>query len=167
MTKLIKKTLDNIAEQVEQDVRYVNCGGCAVYAVELAKRLSAIGINDYKFRVYGYSDVNVSRLEKELRKNNENSPPKSNSPWAWNDVNFSHVRLEWKGKLWDVEGSQAIRNGKKWGFCVMQKGEISFEALSALLPMQSNWNTMFKRRTQVPKMRKIMDKHFEVLSACN
>lgn len=161
----VKKVLNAIASEVQSDIHYINNGGCAVYAVELAKRLDAIGFSDYKIRTYGCGgrNVNVATVEKKVF--NTNLPTKT-SEWNANDVYFSHVRLEWRGMVWDAEGAVNSRKARVWEmFYVRQKGHISRKAMEMLTKLQSNWNRMFDRR-QVPKLKRIMDKHFASLEHC-
>lgn len=162
--KKVKQCLADIAEQVDKNYEYVNFGGCAVYAVELAKRLQALGYTDYKLRVYGYKKANVSKAEKVVRQDNRgNTPPTDNFPWRCNDVTFCHVRLQWRGMMWDVKGAVPRKNGSDWNGYVLQRGSISFEAMTALLPKQSNWNRWFNRR-KIPTIRRIMNKNFKAVA---
>ena len=159
-TTKIERVLERIADDVADNIENINCGGCAVYAVELAKRLDAIGITNYKIRTYGYSGsekTNVSTVERKVFNTNL---PKYTEDWGDNGVYFSHVRLEWNGKVWDAEGATSSRKAGEWNYCYYrQRGHISRKAIEKLLPLQCNWNSMFNRR-QVPKLKRIMDKWF-------
>lgn len=144
----VRKCLAAIAEEVSDNIHSINSGGCAVYAVELAKRLKRLKIKDMKIRVYSYRRDDNRRL------------PKLRVPWGMNGVFFCHVRMEW-----DAEGDVPARKSKVWNtFYQKHPGDISVTAMNKLAAVKSNWNCWFDRR-QIPQMRRIMDKHFAALKA--
>lgn len=149
-----------IGEEVEEKVRNVNCGGCGVYAVELAKRLHKLGITDCKIRAYGDRyEVDISEVENTNFRTNK---PTHSSEWNRNGVWFHHVKVEWNGALWDSEGKVSLDRANTWNWSKLQKGSISDKAMRILTKLASNWNSWFER-DQIPKIRRIMNKHFRKL----
>jgi hypothetical protein len=161
-----KLCLENIATEIENSIECMNWGGCAVYAVEIVKRLHAIGFKNAKLRTYGYSyntkGIIINSVEQDLLATNGRLP-RLGSEWNDNGVWFNHVRVEWQNRLWDSEGITSLRYGKSWRFSVLQSGDISVSAVDLLCKLQCNWNDSFDRK-QIPKVKRIMDKHFALLT---
>lgn len=162
----VRKCLAAIASEVSRNVNNVNRGGCGVYAVELAKRMKKLGFTDMKLRVYGLPEpnnrrpVNVTSVEREVFADN---PPDNMYEWNDNGVYFCHVRMEWGSRVWDVEGDEAAKTDKIWNEDYPRyPGSISLKAMNRLAAEKTCWNPTFNR-TQIPLMRRIMDKHFAEL----
>lgn len=155
--------LEHIAVDVSAHLDNVNRGGCAVYAVELAKRMEARGI-PYSIRSYSfrdYKEVNIATIEND-KFNYRRKLLGDRHIWECYGVYFDHVCLEIGGFLWDSDGPRSNRN-KTWNYCyILQPGSVSLEAMQKMAARKSNWNSAFCR-SQVPKMRRIMDKHFSKL----
>lgn len=161
----VRKCLAAIASEVSRNVDNVNRGGCGVYAVELAKRMKKLGFTDMKLRVYSYPKANNERLVNVTsveRKVFADNPPDNIYEWNDNGVYFCHVRMEWGFRVWDVEGDEAAKTDKVWRWYPRHPGSISLKALNCLTAKRACWNPTFDR-TQIPLMRKIMDKHFAEL----
>lgn len=160
-----KICLANIACAIENQIENMNAGGCAVYAVEIVKRLNAIGFKNAKLRTYGYAyntkGVVINSVEQKLL-GAKGTLPASSVAWNDNGVWFNHVRVEWQKHLWDSEGIVTMREGREWSFSKLQEGDISLDALALLCESQRNWNCCFDR-AQIPDVRAIMDKHFSAL----
>lgn len=161
----VRKCLAAIASEVSRNVDNVNSGGCGVYAVELAKRMKKLGFTDMKLRVYGYPKennerlVNVTSVERKVFGDN---PSDNIRDWNVNGVHFCHVRMEWGFRMWDVKGDVPAKSDKAWYWCPRHPGSISLNALNRLTAKKIGWNRAFDR-TQIPRMRRIMDKHFAEL----
>lgn len=156
----IEACLTKIGEEVERKIRSVNCGGCGVYAVELAKRLESIGVKNYRIRAYGDTDkVNITKVEKTVF---NSALPTNREDWNENGIQFHHVKLQFNNKLWDSEESVPVRKAKSWHWATLQQGYITRKALELLTAIPSNWNSWFDRK-QIPKLCEIMDKHFAEL----
>jgi len=161
----VRKCLAAIASEVSHNVDYVNCGGCGVYATELAKRMKKLGFTDMKLRVYSYPNANNERLVNVAsveRKVFGDNLPDNLREWSVNGVSFCHVRMEWGFRVWDVEGDEPAKTDKAWRWYPRHPGSLSLKAMNRLSAKKAGWNTMFDR-TQIPLMRQIMDKHFAEL----
>lgn len=76
---------------------------------------------------------------------------------------FCHVRMEWGSRVWDVEGDESAKTDKVWNeYYPRHPGFISLKAMNRLSSKREYWNHKFDR-TQIPRMRRIMDKHFAEL----
>lgn len=163
----VRKCLAAIARDVSRNVDYVNCGGCGIYAIELAKRMKKLGFTDMKLRVYSYPNdnnerlVNVASIERKVFGDNL---PDNLRDWGVNGVNFCHVRMEWGFRVWDVEGDEPAKTDKAWRWFPRHPGSLSLKAMNRLSAKTAGWNTMFDR-AQIPLMRRIMNKHFAELRA--
>jgi hypothetical protein len=170
---VLNSILNDISSEIDQKVENVNFGGCAVYALELAKRLRDRGFEPV-IKLYAspeYHEIDVSEIEALYFATRK---PKSciNSWWKYG-VQFDHVVVQWRGRLWDSEGSAALIDGDGWdasnpyewdAYWLLQKGCISIEALEATIKVPSNWNRRFDRR-KIRKIRTIMDRHFALYDA--
>jgi len=155
-TLRIENCLRRISEVVNEEVESLNSGGCAVFAVELAKRLQAIG-EAVNIRVYNYSPVDVEHVERTYF---NDSKPESSKEWCANNVHFVHVVVEWGDRLWDSESEVYTSNGERWkGWYVLAEGNISMSAIEVLANHRSNWNPTFDRK-QIPRLLQIMDNEF-------
>jgi hypothetical protein len=162
-----KLCIENISAEIENTIIEINSGGCAVFAVELVKRLNLIGFVNAKLRTYGYAyntkGVIINNVEQEILATN-GALPNLTGEWNDNGVWFNHVRVEWQNRLWDSEGACSLRHGRSWGWgSVIQDGDISVPALDLLCKPQRNWNDTFDRK-QIPNVKAIMDKHFTLLT---
>ena len=120
---------------------------------------------DFKITLFGYqnaNEINVSEVEDEVRANHDVS-----NFWDWqkHDVPFNHVMIEWDGYLWDSTGKKKCRGdgNDRWRMDKRHPGDISLDALEQLAAIPKNWNRTFPRRTGIPKMKKVFDKHFKML----
>lgn len=163
---MVKACLNSISREVTYKIHDVNCGGCGVYAVELAKRLFRAGIRNFRIRTYTYiggtsRNTNVKYVEQNVFGKNS---PEYVIDWNMNGVDFDHVRLQWDGVLWDAYGAVPRREGKKWNrIYIMQPGYISLKAMHKICKDSEGWNSRFPRE-KIPAMRRIMDKHFRLLA---
>lgn len=158
----INRCMVDICKEVFRDINWVNSGGCAVYAIELANALQSIGQTEVYFRTYDWrrNPVNVSDVEKNAF---NGVLPSRWIDWERNGVSLNHVRLEWNGTLWDaLDGAVPLDDAKTWCGDVLQEGHISFKALQKLTRKGANWNSQYSRK-QTPKMREIIEKHFKKL----
>lgn len=153
----IKEALHAIADECNSNIELINRGGCAVYAVELAKRLEALGYDDYRIRTYGRR-LNIAKVEQLITTTNAQA-----TIWDWynNGVTFDHVRLQWRGFMWDAEGAEKVADATSWMGSGIQDGKISLEAMAKLADSGRGWNFRFKR-SQIPEMRSIMDEYLTV-----
>lgn len=162
--KVVRECLRAISDEVMEKIDNINSGGCGIYAIELAKRLQMFGVTDFNIRCYGwYRNINVSDVENLLSIHGEVG---NFSEWQSNGVDFHHIRLEWDGRTWDADGDELALFAEHWGMSVRQNGAVTVESLSKLTSNYRIWNRRFDR-SQIPKLRRIMDKHFRKLTQSN
>lgn len=138
----------------------INAGGCALFAIELVKRLEAAGVTGLKIRAYGASaETNATEVEQNIF---GKKLPKSTWEWNANGVYFDHVVVEWNGHILDATGVKSP-DDKFNGWYRLQPGHISVKAMTILAKNRKNWNRWFNRR-RMPGVRKVMDKCFENVS---
>lgn len=162
--ELVERTLHAIAKDVAVAIPYVNCGGCGVYATELAKRLYRIGVRNFRIRTYTYAGdpdrkTNIKFVERHVF---GKALPERVSTWNANGINFDHVRLQWNGTMWDADGAVSRKDGRKWSCYILHPGHISLKAINKICKDSSGWNSRFPR-DDIPKMRRIMNRHFAKL----
>ena len=153
--------LTEIAEQVSENISYVNSGGCAVFAIMLADVLNSLGINDYEFKVFSDGSTHdVSAVEDGMifganRIDN----------WYRCNVDFSHVMLRYGQYVIDSNGTVSYKSNMDWDGYTIHKGSVSYHTIKELAKIPSNWNDAFWRG-DIPQMRRIVKsitkKHFGV-----
>ena len=154
--RLVKDAIRRASENIDNDIRNVNNGGCGIFAEKLIKFINSTGHNDAKIRVFNYDPGNISRIEEEVINNNRNRLPNHIDLWNYYGVYFVHVAVEWKGRIWDCSGSTKASKVKNWqGIFPILEGTISLDAISKLNKQPSNWNSVYDR-SQTPKMYKLM-----------
>jgi hypothetical protein len=147
--------LNALGKEVNAAYRYINCGGCCVYASLVATELKKLGVE-----VHGI----VGSWYAEPSKNIDNIRPlvKKGFPseWGENGVYFGHVGLEFKirGKVkhYDSNGVSAPK-GKIMGL-LLYDGRMLPKELKVLASTSEGWNTQFDRR-HIPDIRQLVKKH--------
>lgn len=169
----IFQLLNNLADELNDDVRNVNRGGCAVLASHVGKHLRKVpGVKDVQLRVgddesdhQGKHVIDLAREainEANLGSNNARS-------YDWNDhgVSFGHVLVEFKhGRRkyhYDTyAGVIRCRRTTALHNYPLYKGGLTIEEGMSIASVADGWNDCFNRR-QIPKMKRIIKKHFELL----
>jgi hypothetical protein len=144
-----------LAEKVQDaGIKDINAGGCCVYAALLGEALKQRGD---KFRIVvdgGIWGGNISIPR--ARRNIKNTA--SVREWNANDVNFYHVFLEVKddrGEWRGVDGEgEAHAMHRLPGFLPLPDAQL-------LAATEDGWNDWFNRK-QIPKLRRIIHKHFDM-----
>lgn len=153
----INDCLRKICKQINNDIDYINWGGCGVFAIALADIVNKLRYNDFIFRVYAPDDETY-RPDLCILEDGLVTLPKSIDPWNNMNVFFNHIRMEWNGHVWDCDGPVSTRtNAFRTYYSTndMYPGHLSYAAIAALLGRASNWNSVFDRM-QIPKMKQIM-----------
>ena len=153
-----------ICETVGNDIQYVNSGGCVVFAVNLCERLHAAGFTDAKIRVYS-NPIGGSYADVSQAASNVNTVD-DHAEWRRNGVDFTHVRVEFAGRLWDAGNSvqrwcaKYYDPHKIWGkMYKLLDGELPVKQARILANNPKGWNFWFPR-SEIPKMENIMDLMF-------
>lgn len=155
----IENCIRRVSDAITDSIDCPNAGGCAVIAVALVKRLVAIGESP-KIRLYNYERVNINTAEEIVFNRNGNTLPSSMSLWRDVRVYFTHVAVEWNGRIWDSNSETPVEDAGIWEtFYKLADGDISLAAMEALANTPSNWNNAFDR-SQIPLIEDIMDNEF-------
>ena len=134
----LQKTLTLHLPKINQEIRYINHGGCGVMAKILYKALHSVGIYP-KIAVFGYGKPLGDIQLKELIKGEK--PDR---------IHMMHIVLEINNNYLDSEGLASQTPGNLLGY-------IDLESLEKYLTF-SIWNPMFKRSDEnIDKMQKFVD----------
>lgn len=125
------KLLDNVSEKINS----VNCGGCGVFAFELAKRLPGAKVVVFDNRY----DINYL---------------------VTNGMAFQHCMVWYKGLLIDGKNTYSHREGFKYCDEYKEIGDIPIDQLKKLVKNPYIWNRSFNRG-QIPTLRGIIRKFVE------
>lgn len=156
-----KTCMSEIHEEVSQNIDLINHGGCAIFAVELVKRMRKLGMNP-NIRVYGEEEVDVSLAETNILE--EYGNPMDVEAWNDNGVEFVHIVVEWGCYLWDAECIESIEDAYEYGWndYPLLPGEISYNALRDIAFQRVGWNSTYDR-SQNPMLYRILDNAFKRL----
>lgn len=163
ITPRIVRALNRACFTIANEYPTINCGGCAVFAVELNRRLMVNGITDGRLRVYDFSlrtnplYEKITDAEAELRSYEANLGDVLN----WNDagVYFDHVVLEWNGTAWDAEGPVKFPDADEWMGSPIHGGELAHHVVDSLASRPANWNSSFDRE-DIPYIQQTLDNIF-------
>jgi len=160
LLEYFKDCMSEIHERVSKSIELINHGGCAIFAVELVKRMHKLGMNP-SIRVYGEEEVDVSLAEQHILEYEE---PMDVESWNDNGVEFVHIVVEWAGYLWDAETIESIEDAYEYGWhdYPLLAGEISFNSLKEIALQRDGWNSTYNR-SQNPILYNILDDVFERL----
>lgn len=163
ITLRVAKAMARSCQIIGNDYPSINCGGCAVFAVELNRRLMANGFNNGRFIVYDFAlngrkrFADINSAEMELRGINADI----GDIFKWNDagVFFDHVVLEWNGTAWDAEGPMAFSDMSVWYDSPAHDGFLSHEVVAGLADIPCNWNRTFDR-DDIPYIQETLNEVF-------
>jgi len=160
LLEYFKDCMSEIHERVSESIERINHGGCAIFAVELVKRMHKLGMNP-SIRIYGEKEVDVSLTEQHILEYEEAMDVDT---WNDNGVEFIHDVVEWGGYLWDAETVESIENAYEYGWYnhPLLPGEISFDSLREIAFQRHGWNCTYDR-SQNPILYNILDDVFERL----
>lgn len=151
----------------EKEVRYVNSGGCGVFASLLAKKLTSLGIPEEEVKIINYcmggGSYDVCEAEQAVRSEYGDEMVGTWQFWTNYLPGMAHVRVCWQGHIFDAEErTDTLANNRTWGWSnELCNGHFSHEAMQ-LLAEEDDWNPVFDR-SQIPILEKIIDKAFESL----
>jgi len=146
--------LDNLGRDVEARYPYINHGGCCVYAAIVAQALQAHRVNAKGIVVSYFASkwIHIDKIRNNLKR-------KDVREWSENDVNFSHVGLEfrYRGKVYHYDTKQLKLKEKRFDDMEIYPGRLLVEEMVQLAGSPEGWNTSFDRR-KIPVIRRMVDK---------
>lgn len=159
--------LEILAEDINTKIRAVNAGGCCVFASLVAERMIETGIPARVVHADMWTEHNITAMRKEIIDSNMDVYCKED--WETAGASFWHVGVLFKFlNKWYTMDSTAIKPGRKYlGIEDMITGNGSFtakeaEALAFRRDNAYTWNCWFDR-SQIPKMKLIINTHFKKL----
>lgn len=167
--------LNALAKEANAKLDYLNCGGCGVFAAEVAEYLHRMG---YATRIACSTSAWVSRQNlDELRERiaRQNNGRCTASDWHNNEVSMAHLAVEYeyttkRGRVIRrfFESAQGDRRASKtmttdgWNEFRVCEGRFTIREMRDLAGYAPAWNPRFDR-TQIPRLRKLVRKHLAPL----
>jgi len=144
------QSLNNFAIRMSAHYPNMNRGGCAVFAVHVAKRLQSIVPVKIKVCNYDYLDLD------EIRAQLDN--PLNINRWYSRNVDFVHlvVEFEYQGQLYhyDTDGVRLAEEfwegDKDFPFAT---GSFTIEEVTSFTASRFSWNTTFDRK-HIPSIKR-------------
>jgi len=137
----------NIINDISNKVNRVNCGGCGLYAKMLGDVLKA---NNIKFDYVMLFRQSVT-YDKQLKAYIDNNDVEEVNNYHW-----SHIMVKIGKRFIDAEGvfDSPMFNGIR-----LETKKINGEFLETMLEQKYMWNPTFNRKTEKPKIKRILKKH--------
>lgn len=137
----------NIINDISNKVNRVNCGGCGLYAKMLGDILKA---NNIKFDYVMLFRQSVT-YDKQLKAYIDNNDVEEVNNYHW-----SHIMVKIGKRFIDAEGvfDSPMFNGSR-----LETKKINGEFLETMLEQKYMWNPTFNRKTETPKIKRILKKH--------
>jgi hypothetical protein len=151
--------LNKAGEEVQTKFRFINYGGCCVYATMIVRELKKHGIEAVGIATGGYlsNDKTIDEVRGKVKNN-------SVSEWNRNGISFHHVAVEFviNGRIYHYD-TNGVRPAHRdlTGFPIYE-GRFNFAEMRELSKQRNLcWNTRFDR-WDIPAIRRIVKKHLAV-----
>lgn len=162
--------LENLCRAINTDQELVwslNCGGCAFFAVEVAKALKGKFVSG--LTVLDDSWNARSMFDRAIKKIMKNELPNTIRSWNRNGVEFCHVLLtfDFDNVNYVVDGEYGVMTLQEYGENTMmgrrfkRAGIAPVEIIQPLVKTQRGWNSTFRSSLR-PKVRKLIKKFVKV-----
>lgn len=150
--------LDKLGDKINNNISLVNCGGCCVVAHHVCTSLRAMGVKA-KVVVYDPSCPLVNTVRRKLMKYNESN--RNTVDWQRRGLGFWHVLVEfqYRGERYLFDSDGCVKKAES-RYTKHLKGALALAETEGLISAQEGWNRDFDRK-QIPKLEKIIQKHFE------
>jgi hypothetical protein len=148
-----------LGQDCNDNIEYLNAGGCCVYAAHVAKRLHALHVPTWG--IVGQSWGNRGLDLNEIRRNNR---PRTTTDWNRAGVHFTHVLVQFvhDGKVWTHDSNRTVPEAiKRESTCYSEilPGLLTTGELTALASKQEGWNRMFDREAGIPVIQSNVRKY--------
>lgn len=144
---MLEQTLIHFAERMNKAHPMMNYGGCAVFAVHMAKRLQHVVPTRIKLFSWDKHDLNAIRAKL--------NDPLDIDQWYPHVHSFSHVIVEFdlndKTYHYDSEGLREAQDS--WCGNELSDGEFTVEEMSSFAGAPNQWNTTFNR-ARIPQVKR-------------
>ena len=165
LSRPLREMLHELQHEVTQTIPNLNCGGCGIFASEVAKRMARLG---YEVEVITPSHRgSVTPLE--ISKNVSNR--KSKKCITWDDLglhrNHLAVRFKSRGLVYTYDSTALLLGGKKFGsagFYVCRYGfgkGLTWQQASKLARDKTAWNQEFDR-VYTDLLKSIIRRYFDL-----
>jgi hypothetical protein len=150
--------LRTLGEGVSSKLRYVNYGGCCVYAATVARALQELGIP-----VWGIAADNWVSDKINLNVVRATNKPKNHLEWNKAGVQFGHVLIQFvhRGEIWTHDSDNtrpgAVSRDPTCGLRVVE-GYMTVPELEALASSEQGWNPTFDREVGIPVIKSEVDR---------
>jgi hypothetical protein len=145
--KQVLAKYDNIINDISNKVNRINCGGCGLYAKMLGDILKENNIKFDYVMLFRQSVTNDKQLKAYIDNNDVDEV---------NNYHWSHVMVKIGKRYVDAEG---VFDSPMFSGIRLETKKISEVFLETMLEQKSMWNPTFNRKTEKPKIKRILKKH--------
>lgn len=152
------ETLNVLGQKTQKRWKYINSGGCCVFASTVGAELKNMGI-PVKGIVSSYHAAYAkSSIDTIRRRINRHA---NISIWADNGVYFSHIGIEFEldGKKYHYDTAGVRPAGKELDRMPLYKGRMTLKDLRYLAASDDGWNPCFDRK-HMPDIERFVKKSF-------
>lgn len=162
----IVSQLQRLGREANARVRYLNCGGCAVYVALVSRALLNRGI-PARARVADWSQTGEHTVDKVRAVLAEKGIDTNNAtPHDWNaeGIKFTHVlvEFEYRGRTYLADSNFVdTKRRKREPTCgaPLLPGALSVPEVESLASTPVGWNAMFDRDEGIPILKQIVAAH--------
>lgn len=168
----IVSQLRRLGQEANARVRYLNCGGCAVYAALVSRALLKRGIPARARVADQYQSKNtVDKVRGVLAEkgiNTDNARPRD---WNAEGIVFTHVLVEFEycGRTYLADSNFVdAKRRKREPTCgaPLLQGALSVPEVESLASGPDGWNVMFDRDEGIPILKQLMAAHLGKEASC-
>lgn len=149
-------------EMINKEIRYLNCGGCGVFASRMGKAIAPY-VSDLECLVLSFSTFSSDKginLNTIKQKNNDLN---SIRDWSTNGVDFNHVilRFKYRNRVWYYD-SEHLSTDPKNAMAINHRildGELTLDEITKLANNPEGWNPAFDRESYIPVIDKTIPKY--------
>lgn len=144
---MLERTLTSFADRMKELHPNMNYGGCAVFAVHMAKRLEKVVPTRIKLFSWDKWDLDVIRPTL--------SNPLDIDEWAKHVECFCHLVVEFdhNGQTYHYDTDGLRLATTSWRGDYLADGHFTIEEVSSFTAAQNLWNSMFDR-AQIPAVKR-------------
>ena len=121
---MLLDTLNKFAKKMNKEYPYMNHGGCGVFAIHMAKRLSRV--LPTKIVVFNWERLDLDRIKEEIRDKTDGDL------WYEHCICFVHivVEFEYEGEVYHYDTNGVRLKDRNWGdIAVLCDGSLTVDEL--------------------------------------
>lgn len=169
----IVSQLRRLGQEANARVRYLNCGGCAVYAALVSRALLNRGI-PARARVADRShtgEYTVDKVRAVLAENGIDTNNATPHDWHAEGIDFTHVlvEFEYRGRTYLADSNFVdTKRRKREPTCgaPLLPGILSVPEVESLASTPDGWNDAFDRDEGIPILEKLVATHLGEEASC-